>query len=110
MPGQDSCMAEKKKAVVLLSGGIDSTTTLAVSIHAGFEPYAMSFRYGQRHTIEVEAARTIVRSMRVRKHSIVDIDLRSIGGSALTGDIEVPKNQTGHPRGVSFEIPLLLLL
>lgn len=104
MQGQDSCMAEKKKAVVLLSGGIDSATALAVSIHDGFEPYAMSFRYGQRHAIEVEAARTVARSMRVRKHSIVDIDLRSIGGSALTDDIEVPKNQTGHPQGVSFEI------
>ena len=104
MQNQDTRMAEKKKAVILLSGGIDSTTTLAVSIRDGFEPYAMSFRYGQRHSLEVEAARTIARSMKVRTHSIVDIDLRSIGGSALTDDIEVPRNRTDSE--ISSGIPV----
>lgn len=104
MQNQDTRMAEKKKAVILLSGGIDSTTTLAISIHEGFEPYAMSFRYGQRHSLEVEAARTIARSMKVRTHNIVDIDLRSIGGSALTDDIEVPRNRTDSE--ISTGIPV----
>jgi 7-cyano-7-deazaguanine synthase len=82
-----------KKAVVLLSGGIDSTTTLAIARSMGFIIYALSFRYGQRHLIELEAARKIVQSNAVYEHLIVDIDLRRIGGSALTDDIPVPKSR-----------------
>jgi len=81
------------KAVVLLSGGIDSATTLAIAQDMGFGIYALSFRYGQRHAVELEAAGRIVKSFNVARHLIVDIDLRKIGGSALTADIEVPKNR-----------------
>ena len=83
-----------KRAVVLLSGGLDSTTTLAIAQSEGFEPYAMSFRYGQRHVVELEFAKRIASAMGVRKHVIVDIDLRQFGGSALTADIDVPKGRS----------------
>ncbi|HXG67827.1 MAG TPA: 7-cyano-7-deazaguanine synthase QueC [Blastocatellia bacterium] len=88
-------MGEKKKAVVLLSGGLDSTTALAVALSEGHEVYAMSFRYGQRHAVELESARRVAHAMGVERHIIVDIDLRAIGGSALTDDIEVPKDRAG---------------
>lgn len=80
-----------KKAVVLLSGGLDSTTTLAIAKAEGFEPYALSFRYGQRHAVELAAAGRIAESLGVREHLIADIDLRIFGGSALTAEIDVPK-------------------
>jgi 7-cyano-7-deazaguanine synthase len=83
-----------KRAVVLLSGGVDSTTTLAVAARDGFTPYAMTFRYGQRHEIEVDAARRIARAYHVGDHVVVDVDLRAFGGSALTSDIDVPKNRS----------------
>lgn len=82
------------KAVVLLSGGLDSTTTLAIAKADGFETYALSFRYGQRHAFELEAARRIAQSFGAAKHVIVDIDLRLFGGSALTSDIPVPKGRS----------------
>lgn len=82
-----------KKAVVLLSGGIDSTTTLAIATDQGFDVYAISFRYGQRHQIELEAARQIAASVNVKAHLILDVDLTAIGGSALTTNLEVPKNR-----------------
>lgn len=81
------------KAVVLLSGGLDSTTTLAIAKAAGFTPYALSFRYGQRHGIELEAAARVAVALGVAEHLIVDIDMRRIGGSALTADIAVPKGR-----------------
>jgi 7-cyano-7-deazaguanine synthase len=81
------------RAVVLLSGGLDSTTTLAVAKRDGRTPYAMTFRYGQRHAIEVDAARRIAAASEVADHVIVDIDLRTFGGSALTADVEVPKDR-----------------
>ncbi|MEY2494075.1 MAG: 7-cyano-7-deazaguanine synthase [Verrucomicrobiota bacterium] len=84
-----------KPAVVLLSGGLDSATTLTICIREGFEPYALSFDYGQRHDIEVTAARRVAESLGVREHRIAEIDLRIFGGSALTDEIAVPKNQTG---------------
>jgi len=84
----------RKKAVVLLSGGLDSATTLAIAIDAGFEPYAMTFRYGQRHAIELEAARRIAVLYRVARHEIVDIDLRAFGGSALTSDLALPVDRS----------------
>jgi 7-cyano-7-deazaguanine synthase len=86
-------MKDKPKAVVLLSGGIDSTTTLAVAKSEGFDVYALSFHYGQRHRVELEAARQIAQHLQVTKHLVVDIDLRPFGGSALTDNIEVPKNR-----------------
>src|SRR5213083_1026456 len=81
------------KAVVLLSGGIDSTTTLALAQRDGFEVYALTFRYGQRHQVEIEAARRIAREFRAARHEIIDLDLRPFGGSALTDDIAVPKDR-----------------
>jgi 7-cyano-7-deazaguanine synthase len=82
------------RAVVLLSGGLDSTTTLAIAREKGFEAYALSFDYGQRHQIEVEAARRIAESLGAREHRVAKIDLRAFGGSALTDDIDVPKTRS----------------
>jgi 7-cyano-7-deazaguanine synthase len=78
--------------VVLLSGGLDSTTVLAIAQAQGFTPHALSFRYGQRHRIELDAARLIAMVRNVARHQVVDIDLRAFGGSALTDDIAVPKH------------------
>jgi 7-cyano-7-deazaguanine synthase len=86
-------MKNKLKAIVLLSGGIDSTTTLAIAKNMGFAIYALSFRYGQRHEVELEAASRIARHFNIVEHLILDIDLRRIGGSALTADIAVPKSR-----------------
>jgi 7-cyano-7-deazaguanine synthase len=83
-----------KQAVVLLSGGIDSTTTLAIAIAEGFEAYALSFDYGQRHQIETEAARRVANSLGGREHRVAKIDLRVFGGSALTDNIDVPKQRS----------------
>jgi 7-cyano-7-deazaguanine synthase len=83
-----------KHAVVLLSGGIDSTTTLAIAVKGGYETYALSFDYGQRHNCEVEAARRVAKALRARQHRIAKIDLRVFGGSALTSDVDVPKGRT----------------
>lgn len=83
-------MAEK--CVVLLSGGLDSTTCLAIARNGGYEVYALTFDYGQRHRIEVRKARTIAKKMGVAEHKVLKVDLRQIGGSALTDDIEVPKD------------------
>lgn len=82
-----------KKAVVLLSGGIDSTTTLAIAKDQGFDVYAISFRYGQRHKAELEAAKKIAIYFNVIQHLILDVDLNAIGGSALTSDIKVPNDR-----------------
>jgi|SRR5438105_1142391 len=83
-----------KRAVVLLSGGIDSTTTLAIAIAEGCEAYALSFDYGQRHQIEMEAARRVADSLGARQHRVAKIDLCVFGGSALTDDIDVPKQRS----------------
>lgn len=82
-----------KKAVVLLSGGLDSTTTLAIAQRDGFDAYALTFRYGQRHAAEIEAARRVADRAHVVQHIVVDIDLRLFGGSALTDTIAVPKGR-----------------
>lgn len=79
-------------AVTLLSGGLDSATTLAIARHRGFAPYALTVRYGQRHAVEIEAARRLARSLGAREHKVIDVDLRLFGGSALTDDIDVPKD------------------
>lgn len=82
------------KAVLLLSGGLDSTTLLAYAIHDGFDVHAMTFRYGQRHASEIEAARRVAGQYAVQEHVIVDIDLRTFGGSALTSErMPVPKDR-----------------
>jgi 7-cyano-7-deazaguanine synthase len=82
-----------KKAVVLLSGGLDSTTILAVAQSEGYDIHALSFNYGQRHKVELESAQRVAKSFDVTKHLIIDINLREIGGSALTAEIEVPKDR-----------------
>lgn len=94
-----------KRAVCLLSGGLDSTTSLAIAQAGGFEVYALSFRYGQRHTIELDKAAAFARERGVNRHITLDIDLRAFGGSALTDDIAVPK--PGHEAAVlANEIPV----
>ena len=82
-----------KKAVILLSGGLDSATCLAIAIDNGFSPCALSFGYGQRHEFELNSAKAVSKSMGIEEHVILDIDLRAFGGSALTDDIEVPKDR-----------------
>lgn len=82
-----------KKAVVLLSGGLDSTTCLALAKAAGFEPVCLAVQYGQRHVVELERARRVAETMGVKDFRVVPIDLRSVGGSALTADIPVPKDR-----------------
>lgn len=92
------------KAVVLLSGGLDSATTLAIAQSRGFELYALSFRYGQRHLLEIEAAGKVARHFQVTEHKIIDVDLSSFGGSALTAPIAVPK---GRPfEAIPASIPI----
>src|SRR5688572_8302605 len=86
-------MAERP-AIVLLSGGLDPTTVLAIAKDQGYAPYALSFRYGQRHSVELEAARRVAEAQGVARHVIADIDLRVFGGSALTSDIDVPKHES----------------
>jgi len=88
------------KAVVLLSGGMDSTTVAAIALSRGFDVHALTFRYGQRHKAEVEAARRVAERLGIRRHVVLDIDLRAFGGSALTGDLDMPKDtpidEIGH--------------
>lgn len=83
----------KKKAVVLVSGGLDSATTLAVAREQGFDCYALTLRYGQRHAAEIAAARRAAAALKAARHVVSDIDLRAFGGSALTADIAVPKGR-----------------
>jgi 7-cyano-7-deazaguanine synthase len=82
-----------KKAVVLYSGGLDSTTCMAIARAGGFEPYAMSFAYGQRHSVELKKAREYAPKIGAIRHQVVQIDLRQFGGSALTAELDVPKDQ-----------------
>jgi 7-cyano-7-deazaguanine synthase len=93
-----------KRAVVLLSGGIDSTTTLAIAVTEGYEAYGLSFDYGQRHHIETEAARRIADSLGAKEHRVAKIDLGVFGGSALTDDIAVPKQRSG--KEIAHGIPV----
>lgn len=83
----------KPNAISLLSGGLDSTTVLAIAQHNGFDLHALSFRYGQRHSSELDAARRVATKLGVGRHVVADIDLRAFGGSALTDDIDVPKDR-----------------
>jgi len=99
-------MAEKsgRKAVVLVSGGLDSATALAICRAEGFSPYAISFDYGQRHRIELEAARDVARALGAVAHRIVPVGLGALGGSALTADVEVPKGRA--PEAMGADIPV----
>jgi len=97
-------MGNSPVAVVLLSGGLDSATALAIALRDGFQVSALSFSYGQRHAVELVAAREIARRAGVHQHAIVTIDLRFIGGSALTSDLPVPKGRT--PAEMGREIPI----
>ena len=85
---------KNQKAIVLLSGGLDSATTLAIAQRENYRVFALSFRYGQRHTLELQYAQKLAKLKSVEKHVLVDIDLRIFGGSALTDDIPVPKKQS----------------
>ena len=93
-----------RSAVVLLSGGLDSATVLAIARGEGFEIIALSFRYGQRHEVEITAAQSIARSAGVLRHVVVDIDLRVFGASALTSDLAVPKGRSASE--ISHGIPI----
>ena len=97
-------MSVTRKAVVLLSGGLDSTTALAIASAEGFEIYAISFQYGQRHGLEIESARKVAAAAGVAKHLVVDFDMRAIGGSALTDEIAVPKDRLDNE--APAEIPV----
>ncbi|MDY0187037.1 MAG: 7-cyano-7-deazaguanine synthase QueC [Syntrophus sp. (in: bacteria)] len=98
-------MNSDRRAVILLSGGLDSATTMAIARAEGYELYALTFRYGQRHAIELEAARRIANALGAKEHLIVSLDLSIIGGSALTGPLEVPKRDFPE-EGEGAEIPV----
>lgn len=93
-----------KRAVVLLSGGLDSTTVLAIARHEGFETYALSFDYGQHHRVELESAESVARSLGATKHVVATIDLRVFGGSALTSNVPIPKNRSLEEMGGDIPI------
>lgn len=95
---------ERKKAVVLSSGGIDSTTAMAIAVDKGFDLYSLSFFYGQRHAFELKAAEKVARFFNVKKHLVLDVDLRRIGGSALTDDIGVPKSRAASEMSVNIPV------
>jgi 7-cyano-7-deazaguanine synthase len=92
----------RPKAVVLLSGGIDSTTTAAIAQREGFDVHALSVRYGQRHAVELDAARLVAERLGIRHHVVIDLDLRAFGGSALTADVPVPKDTPMSEIGVGI--------
>jgi 7-cyano-7-deazaguanine synthase len=93
-----------KHAVVLLSGGLDSTTTLAIAVAQGFDVHALSFDYGQRHTLELEAAQRVANSLRAKEHRVVKIDHAIFAGSALTDDVDIPKKRSEKEIGAGIPI------
>jgi 7-cyano-7-deazaguanine synthase len=97
-------MSGRRKAVCLLSGGLDSSTTLALARRDGFDCYALSFDYGQRHRVELEAAARVAKSLGAAQHLVIRIDLRIFGGSALTSDLAVPKGRA--PSEMIADIPV----
>lgn len=99
-------MASSEPAIVLLSGGLDSATALAIARGDGFSPLALSFRYGQRHAIELDAAVNIARAFNIVEHRTIEIDLRAFGGSALTSDLDVPKDRGIDPIDREPTIPV----
>ena len=96
-------MSPTKKAVVLSSGGIDSTTVMAMAKHEGFKIFSLSFFYGQRHAFELEASQKVANAIGVTEHLVINIDLKQIGGSSLTDDMDVPKDR--DEQEMSREIP-----
>ena len=88
-----------KKAVVLLSGGLDSATTLAYAVSKGYECHAITFDYGQRHKVEIKAAKKVAKALGAARHLVIKIDLRKFGGSALTSEIPVPKGRSAKKIG-----------
>ena len=108
MPAGDrsyyGAMDARPKAVVLLSGGVDSTTAAALTAREGFALYALTLAYGQRHAVEIAAARRVAEALGVVRHEVLTIDLRAFGGSALTADIAVPKDRT--PDAMAHGIPV----
>ena len=97
-------MTTGRRAVVLLSGGLDSTTTLFIAKEQGFDLYALSIRYGQRHGSELEAAERIAKWVQVNDHVVIDFDLRRFGGSALTSDLDVPKGRSDLEMGEGIPV------
>jgi 7-cyano-7-deazaguanine synthase len=97
-------MSSTKKAVVLLSGGLDSATVLAIARSQGYEAYALSFRYGQRHAVELVAAARVAQAGGAVAHRVADVDLRWIGGSALTAEIDVPKDRAADAMGADIPV------
>jgi len=97
-------MSHGKKAIVLSSGGLDSTTVMAIAKAEGHDIYSLSFSYGQRHSVELEAAQKVAKSLGAEEHLVIDIDMAQLGGSALTDDIEVPKARSEHD--MQKEIPV----
>jgi 7-cyano-7-deazaguanine synthase len=93
-----------KRAVCLLSGGLDSSTCLAIARSEGFECFALSFDYGQRHKFELEAAKNVAASLGAAEHKVIALDLRAFGGSALTADIDVPKSRSGDEMGAGIPV------
>ena len=97
-------MRTEKKAVILSSGGLDSTTVMAIAKHDGYLIYSLSFSYGQRHKIELKAAKKVADKIGVEKHLVINLDLNKIGGSALTDSIDIPKNR--NDKAISANIPV----
>ena len=97
-------MTIRRRAVVLLSGGVDSTTTVAIALGEGFDVYALSFDYGQRHRVELDSARRVAQKLGLRQHVVATIDLRIFGGSALTGDVGVPKHRALEAIGAGIPV------
>ena len=97
-------MSQKRKAVCLLSGGLDSATCMAYALQKNYECYALSFDYGQRHRVELQAAARVAAALGVAQHRIVEVDLRAFGGSALTADISVPKARSSSEMGQGIPI------
>lgn len=101
MPGESS---QEPRAVILLSGGLDSTVTAAVARQEGFALYLLTIAYRQRHAIEIEQARQVAAALRVQNHVVVEVDLRALGGSALTGDLAVPKDRHEQERAQGIPV------
>lgn len=97
-------MSTAKPAVVLLSGGLDSATVLAIAKQQGFDPVTLTFRYGQRHAAEIDVAARLAKKNNVERHVVADIDLRAFGGSALTADIDVPKHRSDAEIGAGIPV------
>ncbi len=97
-------MVTGKPAVVLLSGGLDSATVLAIALEQGFAPVTLTFRYGQRHAQEIDVAAALAKANGIERHVVADIDLRAFGGSALTADIDVPKHRSDEEIGDGIPI------